>query len=117
MLRDLSAPHNERSPRIESEVIRRFQLYHWPGNVRELRNVLESILVYSSSKSIGLGDIPMDLRHTLRSSEPPYGDERSTILSALTVADWNRNCAARILSCSRMTLYRKMAKYAIPARK
>lgn len=117
IVRDLSTQQNERGPHIESDVIQRFQLYHWPGNVRELRNVLESILVFSSSKSIGLGDIPMQILHTLRSFELPYGDERYKILSALTSAHWNRNCAARILSCSRMTLYRKMAKYAISATK
>jgi DNA-binding NtrC family response regulator len=104
MVRDLSTQQNERAPCIENEVIRRFQLYPWPGNVRELRNVLESILVYSSSKSIGLGDIPTEIRHTLRSLESSYGDERYKILTALISADWNRNHAARILSCSRMTL-------------
>jgi DNA-binding NtrC family response regulator len=114
---ELSAQRHERARHIESDVVRRFQLYSWPGNVRQLRNVLESILVFSSSKSIGLGDIPEEIRRILRSSEPPYSVERSEILSALNSANWNRNCAAKILSCSRMTLYRKMAKYAIPALK
>jgi DNA-binding NtrC family response regulator len=115
MVRNLSQQQHARAPRIEGEVMRRFQLYPWPGNVRELRNVLESILVFSSSRSIGLCDLPSEIRHSLRSSEPPYGNERSNILSALSSADWNRNSAAKILCCSRMTLYRKMAKYAIPA--
>jgi DNA-binding NtrC family response regulator len=117
IVRDLSTQQNERAPHIEGDVIRRFQLYPWPGNVRELRNVLESILVFSSSKSIGLGDLPVQICHTLQSFEPSYGDERYKILSALTSAEWNRNHAARILSCSRMTLYRKMTKYAIPTPK
>ena len=117
MVRDLSTQQHERVPRIEGEVLRRFQLYSWPGNVRELRNVLESILVFSSSRSIGLCDVPTEIRQSLRSSEPPYGNERSRILSALTSADWNRNTAAKILSCSRMTLYRKMAKYSISTKR
>jgi DNA-binding NtrC family response regulator len=115
LVRDLSTQQNEATPRIESEVIRRFQLYPWPGNVRELRNVVESILVFSSSKSIGLGDIPMETLCAVRSLGPRYDEERCKILSALASAAWNRNCAARILSCSRMTLYRKMTKYAISA--
>jgi DNA-binding NtrC family response regulator len=113
MVRDWSRQYNKRAPNIASSVIRRFRLYHWPGNVRELRNVLESILVYSSSQSIGLSNIPTDIRHTLRPPEASYEDERSRIMSALASADWNRDHAARILCCSRMTLYRKMAKYAI----
>jgi transcriptional regulator of acetoin/glycerol metabolism len=54
------------------------------------------------------------MKHVVRSSAPQYGDERSRIIGALTSADWNRNRAAEILSCSRMTLYRKMVKYSIP---
>jgi DNA-binding NtrC family response regulator len=115
VVRELSAQHREPPRRVESDVVRRFQRYSWPGNIRELRNVLESILVFSSSRSISLGDIPIEIRHSLRSSTPLYGDERTKILSALTSASWNRNKAATALRCSRMTLYRKMTKYAIPA--
>jgi DNA-binding NtrC family response regulator len=115
MVRSLSAEHKERTPRVEREVIQRLQLYPWPGNVRELRNVVESILVFSSSRSIGACDMPMHIRQVLRSFGSYCGEERSDIINALTSAGWRRSEAARILSCSRMTLYRKMAKYAIPA--
>lgn len=112
ILRDFSAPQRNRSCNLEGDVIRRFQQYDWPGNIRELRNVLESILVFSSSRSIGLGDIPEQIRHHMK-SKPPQADERSKILSALNSAHWNRHEAARILCCSRMTLYRKMERYRI----
>jgi len=101
--------------RVEDDLIRRLQGYHWPGNVREMRNVLESILVLSSSRTVGVADLPSNVLHTLRSTGPRYGDERSKIVSVLKSADWNRNRAAQVLCCSRMTLYRKMVKYAIPA--
>ncbi len=113
-MRDLQQRHQGPARRIEDALVRRLQAYHWPGNVRELRNLLESMVVLSSSRSVGVADLPSHVKHTLRSSGPVYGDERSRILGALTSADWNRNKAAAILCCSRMTLYRKMVKYSIP---
>jgi DNA-binding NtrC family response regulator len=110
---ELSEKQNKPACRIEGDLIRRLQMYSWPGNVRELRNVLESILVFSSSRSIGLSDIPAHIRHTLRSSSSGYADERSKILNALASTDWNRSKAARILQCSRMTLYRRMVKFSL----
>lgn len=113
-LRELQQRHRGPLRRIDDDVVRRMQAYHWPGNVRELRNVLESMTVLSSSRSVGLSDLPSHMKNVVRSSAPKYGDERSRIVGALTSADWNRNRAAEILCCSRMTLYRKMVKYSIP---
>ena len=112
IMRDFSPHHRQHAYNLEGDVIRRFQQYDWPGNIRELRNVLESILVFSSSRSIGVADIPAQIRHHMK-AQPPQADERSKILSALNSAHWNRNQAAKILCCSRMTLYRKMERYGI----
>lgn len=110
---EFSQKQNKPVCRIEEDVLRRLQMHLWPGNIRELRNVLESILVFSSSRSISLSDVPTHIRHTLGSSSSSSGDERSKILGALISADWNRSRAARILHCSRMTLYRKMVKFSV----
>ena len=112
IMRDFSPHQRQPAYNLEGDVIRRFQQYDWPGNIRELRNVLESILVFSSSRSIGVADIPAQIRHHMK-AKPPQADERSKILSALNSAHWNRNQAAKILCCSRMTLYRKMERYGI----
>jgi DNA-binding NtrC family response regulator len=112
IMRDLNSQQSVPACTLEGDVIRRLQQYDWPGNIRELRNVLESILVFSSSRSISVGDIPAQIRHQIK-SKPPQADERSKILSALCSAHWNRNEAAKILCCSRMTLYRKMERYRI----
>jgi len=112
ILGELSAGQAEPLRRIESDVLRRLQRHSWPGNVRELRNVLESILVYSSARSISLADVPLHIRRTLCSSKPP-DDQRCKILSALNSADWNRSKASQLLHCSRMTLYRQMIKHSI----
>ncbi len=115
-VRELQQRHKGPAHHIEDDLIRRLHAYHWPGNVRELHNVLESMLVLSSSRSVGVADLPAHVKHTLRSSSARYGDERSRIVEALTSADGNRNKAAEILCCSRMTLYRKMMKYSITVR-
>ena len=41
------------------------------------------------------------------------GDERARLMWALSTTDWNKSKAAAKLSWSRMTLYRKMARYNI----
>ena len=58
-------------------------------SIRTTRNVLESILVYSSARSISWADVPAHIRQNL-SSRAHFADERSRILSALMSADWNR---------------------------
>jgi DNA-binding NtrC family response regulator len=113
ILVELSQKQNKSVRRIEGDLLRLLQMYDWPGNIRELRNVLESILVFAPSRSIGLSDVPAHIRHTLSSSSRCYDADRSKILAALNSADWNRGKAARILQCSRMTLYRKMVKLSL----
>ena len=113
ILHDLAHRQNKPVSRLATDVLRGLQTYDWPGNVRELRNTLECILVYSSSRSIGLSDLPEHVLHTLRSSSTCDGEERSKILCALNSAAWNRRKAAQILHCSRMTLYRKMEKLSV----
>ena len=39
--------------------------------------------------------------------------ERQRLLEVLDSVQWNKSAAARVLRCSRMTLYRKIAKYEI----
>jgi DNA-binding NtrC family response regulator len=39
--------------------------------------------------------------------------ERRRLLEALTTANWNKSQAAELLNLSRMTIYRKMAKYSL----
>jgi DNA-binding NtrC family response regulator len=87
--------------------------YDWPGNVRELRNVLEAAFVTVRSRRIGYADLPERFRSALR---PPAGarpDERARLLSALLATNWNKSRAAKHLQWSRMTVYRKIAKYCL----
>lgn len=82
----------------------------WPGNVRELKNVLESIFVHSAPKVIGADALPPYIRAAAHSGG---GSERDRLLAALLATRWNKTKAAEQLRWSRMTLYRKMAKYSV----
>lgn len=113
LVREFDKGPARQARQVDADVVRLFQQHDWPGNVRELRNVIESMLVLSSSRRIGLSDVPEPIRRHLHSRQPRYHDERSRILAALSSSQWNRKRAAEALHCSRMTLYRKMMKYSI----
>jgi len=92
--------------------------YDWPGNVRELKNLLEALAVDRPSGKIFRTKLPEHVRQWSRESEeaePDYenASERDRVLSALFSTNWNKWKAAERLHWSRMTLYRKMAKYQI----
>lgn len=94
------------------EVVHLLLRYSWPGNIRELRNVLEAAAVQRSRGSIGRADLPGWFLHRV-SSRTSSKDERAEVLFALEQTGWNKSEAAARLQCSRMTLYRKMAKFHI----
>ncbi len=113
ILAELCKQRREPLRTLERDLLDRFQAYDWPGNVRELRNILEAMMVFSTSRQIRLSELPTEIRECLRSSDLPYCNERSRILCALESSSWNREKAAGLLQCSRMTLYRKMTRYSI----
>src|SRR5246127_643238 len=43
---------------IDSEAVRRLEVYDWPGNVRELENTLERAVALATKKKISLESIP-----------------------------------------------------------
>jgi len=87
--------------------------YDWPGNVRELRNVLEAVFVTLPSGKISFLDLPEQFRRRLADTKSLTRSERDRLVSTLLAVKWNKSRAAETLHWSRMTLYRKMAKYQI----
>jgi DNA-binding NtrC family response regulator len=110
---ELSARLGREAPDVAHGVLAQLERYDWPGNVRELRNVLESALVFSPAGCITERDLPPYVRALFSTSERKRQTEREKIVGALHAARGNRNDTARLLGCSRMTLYRKMIKYGI----
>jgi DNA-binding NtrC family response regulator len=87
--------------------------YDWPGNIRELMNVLEASFINLPLGPVEYMDLPKSILQQLKAASTDTGTERSRILSALLDTNWNKSTAAKKLEWSRMTLYRKMAKYKI----
>jgi DNA-binding NtrC family response regulator len=97
---------------VEPETLDRLLAYGWPGNVRELRNVIESAFGTHPAGRIVWMDLPEWLRRRLDERDVRPG-EQERIISALTATNWNKSKAAAQLHWSRMTLYRKLARYQI----
>jgi DNA-binding NtrC family response regulator len=93
-----------------------FLAYDWPGNIRELKNLLESVLIQTSAGEISPSDLPRWISEARDGTCTAPEDERKRVLSALVSTNWNKSKAADKLNWSRMTLYRKMAKYHVGAK-
>jgi transcriptional regulator with PAS, ATPase and Fis domain len=89
--------------------------YDWPGNVREMRNLVEAIFIDPPTDIIAVGDLPIAFQRIFGGFVRPPSDERTRLLSILQSTNWNKSRAAAKLKWSRMTLYRKLSKYAISA--
>jgi len=105
----LNSRYGRRVCCLDDEAINALLRYDWPGNVRELKNLLESAFVNTGKDTITLADLPPVVREEEQSLAP--GSQRDKIISVLEATNWNKTRAASKMNCSRMTLYRKMAKY------
>jgi DNA-binding NtrC family response regulator len=86
-------------------------MYEWPGNIRQLRNLVEVCFVNTTSDYLGVCDFPAHFRSELESKLELGG--RKGLIRALQACNWNISHAAWRLHCSRMTVYRRMARYRI----
>jgi len=107
-----------RQQELSRSALKHLVLYSWPGNVRELRNLIEATFVNSSSRWMSWSDFPYQFRNNVQGplDESDLGD-RERLLSVLAETSWNKSKAADRLHWSRMTLYRKLAKYKVEAQK
>ncbi len=61
-VQEFSHQHSKEFRGITPEAMQVLVEYSWPGNVRELRNLVESMVVLSHGKEIGVEDIPLAMR-------------------------------------------------------
>ena len=101
-------------PEFSEESVRCLKAYGWPGNVRELKNLVESLFLRDLPEEIGVENLPRHLRGFIENKADLSQQERDALLAALFSTKWNKSEAAKRLHWSRMTLYRKIAKYRIP---
>ncbi len=93
--------------------------YPWPGNIRELRNAMEYACVTATGDRITYFDLPPEVRGGVSVAPLTQGmtaeqlNEKNRIIDALKQSGGNRTKAAAMLGTSRVTLWKKISRYAI----
>jgi transcriptional regulator with PAS, ATPase and Fis domain len=93
--------------------------YNWPGNVRELKNLIERLVILSTSDTIepdqlplqfaGAGDGPLT-EEVSREPRTLEAVERAYIQKVLRQVNGNKSEAAKILGITRQTLRKKLTE-------
>jgi two-component system, NtrC family, response regulator HydG len=108
---------------VTPAALRRLCDHEWPGNIRQLQNAIEAASVTTSSDWIGEDDLlvlnqrishePVELsgEPDTKKSHSATANQKDSLIHALEVTRWNVTKAAEYLGWSRMTVYRRMAKY------
>ncbi|MDR3569045.1 MAG: sigma 54-interacting transcriptional regulator [Syntrophobacteraceae bacterium] len=68
--------------------------YPWPGNIRELRNVIERLVVFSTTEQISVGDLPSEI---LGSPEVSRDGEEFDLEAGLSLKDAVRRFERHII--------------------
>ncbi|MDR5799490.1 sigma-54-dependent Fis family transcriptional regulator [Caballeronia sp. LZ001] len=103
--------------------------HKWPGNLRELNNVLRYARAVCADGVIEVADLPDGFVESTAhdaAPQPPHAHvadeafdthrlppEGMLLMQYLRAASWNLSAVARQIGVSRMTLYRRMARYGI----
>ncbi|TWU40133.1 Transcriptional regulatory protein ZraR [Novipirellula aureliae] len=111
--------HGRQPKTVDSEAMHLLANARWPGNVRQLRNVVERVVVTSTSDKIQTSDLPEELRKgetmlnpVIRTlAEITETAEKAGIENALAANDHHRELTAKSLGISVRTLHYKMNKY------
>lgn len=129
--------NRQRASDFDTTAIERFMNYSYPGNIRELRHLVDLCLALSHEQTISDSNLPAPVRTILVQSDPApplFPDpsffasepepmsatistiERKMIQKVLEESQGRISEAARTLSMSRITLWRKMRKYGLDKR-
>lgn len=101
---------------VSNSALELLNQYHWPGNVRQLKNILEASFINQPGPMIRVEDFPvwfcqlvLPAHHNVSS----LAEEKHRLKEAMHMCEGNKSKAAKLLNCSRMTLYRKLHKHKI----
>jgi len=111
MVTDLNRKLGRRVDGVSNAGLRSLAQYDWPGNVRELKNVIERVFITIDGGRIGAEELSRVLPQRSAPAPSPREEEVHSIQEALATCNGNKSRAAEKLNWSRMTLYRKLAKY------
>jgi DNA-binding NtrC family response regulator len=111
-----------RTKSMSREALQRLEHYDFPGNARELENIIERSLALCEDREIQTHHLPADLSTNPQFSLPDIQtvnprksleeNQREYILSVLKSVDGNKTKAAKIIGIDRVSLWRKLKKYA-----
>jgi len=124
---------------ISGETMRVLMEYAWPGNVRELKSAFEYAFVTCRESMIQPHHLPQNITGSLNfarghtglmtaanaAGEPaviapaatPPESQKEQLLRALEQTGWNQSAAAHLLKVSRVTVWSRMKRYGIEAKR
>jgi DNA-binding NtrC family response regulator len=114
-VQQFSASYGREIKGFTEEAMELLKSNDWPGNIRELMNLVEGFFIDPPAEEVDVSDLPASIRSPLPARQETVPAERELLLYTLSQTHWNKSQAAARLNWSRMTLYRKMAKYHIVA--
>ncbi len=112
-----------RQKKVSPKAMKALQWYRWPGNVRELRNLMERLVLMTTSTKIDLEDLPAEILED-KSDEDLEGQslevarrdfERIFLMNRLRKNGWNISRTAESIGIARESLSRKMRQFGIKA--
>jgi len=127
MVRTHSLRLDRPAPPLTPRILAALKEYSWPGNIRELENLIKSYVVFGSEEDLTsamrkgqdeylLPEVPsngvVSLKKVVRAATRQL--ERTFILKALEMHQWNRRKAARALDISYAGLLCKMREAGVP---
>jgi transcriptional regulator with PAS, ATPase and Fis domain len=118
-VKQFSEKINRRKLEIDSEFLKKLEIYHWPGNVRELRNVIERSVILCNGDCLTQDVLPYEIQHQADNTSKTMSAfsmqsiEKLHIQKVLNYTKGNKAETARLLEIGVATLYRKLDEYHI----
>ena len=114
-LEKYSQETTKRVDRLDREALDLLNRYDWPGNVRELQNAIERAVVLSKSRSLHAEDFAFLAAPQAASTKARTLEEveKAHIRRILEDCVWNITRAAAVLGINRVTLHKKINRYAL----
>jgi DNA-binding NtrC family response regulator len=118
--------HSLTRKEVQPEVYNILSAYSWPGNVRELENTIERAILLTKGNALTPKSFPEAIVSGKQDSLVNAADHKTPALESIEKAyiHWvleqsggNKSKAARTLGIDASTLYRKLEKYRIGAKK
>jgi len=121
LLAKLARDEHEPAKSLAADAVAALQAHSWPGNIRELANAMEQAFVMTDGPTIHAEDLPEAVRQIAGSAKQhrkksTLADiERSAVIDALHLTQWQKTSAANLLGIRRQSLYRLIKRHGLAA--